>query len=345
LAVEDAVVLILDLHRRDYHAEKTNHLNPKLAAMMGMAAQSAVPQATEDSYASDDYASDDYASDDVVSDPEETPGPNGGAVANGDAPMNEQEMALLDGKDLAKKPDLKVLAVDSSNGANRAKEDEETKEEPQATAPKKKRVSRHKSSSALKKDRLNYELQEGVLSEEMMNGMEGLNVKESFEVLKVVLAKHEHLFDDLKKFHILNVQKAAKMKIRLSGPLKEETSTSALRDGAGGGSVFARPSAGPRSGKRSSISRSGLMIKPQRRRKNSSSRSGLRPTLDPFKLGAPHHEPTATPIIIQPKDFGDATNLTAQKSDAENLGGWTDEKADEDMVDLNKAADLNNAME
>merc|ERR550525_47551 len=73
LAIEDSVVLNLDLPRRDYHAEKTNHLNPKLAAMMGVTGASVMPMASEESYASE-------YDDDYISGDEEEP-VNGAAVA------------------------------------------------------------------------------------------------------------------------------------------------------------------------------------------------------------------------------------------------------------------------
>jgi len=336
LAIEDAVVLNLDLHRSDYHSEKTNHLNPKLAAIMGVKAASVMPDAREESY--DDYDDEDYVSgEEMASDPEESPGPNG----MGRRADEEEDMALLDDKETLQKPDLKVLAVDSSNGAN-AEEEEKAKEEPATKGLKKsaggasKRVSRHKSTSALRKERFSYQLEDDVLPNELMDSMRGLTVKQSFEVLKVVLAKHENLFDDLKKFHIIHVQQSAKMQIKVSGASKANADPDTLRNGAGGGSLFARPSAHSQRARDPSVSRSGLRM-PQRRRNSTS--KGRMGGSNPF-----HHEPSATPIIIKPSNFAPASNLRPEKSDAEYLkGGWTD-KSDEDVVDLN-GTDVNNAME
>lgn len=39
VAIEDSVVLYVDFDRQDYHSEKTSHLNPKLAKLMGLAGQ------------------------------------------------------------------------------------------------------------------------------------------------------------------------------------------------------------------------------------------------------------------------------------------------------------------
>ena len=115
LAIEDSVVLNLDLNRRDYHAEKTSHLSPALARKLGIKSPSTMPQPTEDSMEYDDDYDTDYASDDMASDAENSPEPpHGDATGAGkrDDDLNEQEQALLDGaNNMTEKPDLKILAV------------------------------------------------------------------------------------------------------------------------------------------------------------------------------------------------------------------------------------------
>ena len=192
---------------------------------MGVAAASAVPEPTDDSLVGDDdygYGSDDYQSGD--DDPENTPGPAGGDATGGgkgDDDFNDQEMALLDGKSAEKKPDLKISAVDSSQGTPMPIE-EEAKEEPTTKALKGddarpsdagKKMARHKSTGMLRKEKLSYRLQPDMLPGDLKKTVAGLTVKESFEVMKLVLSKNDQLFDHLKQFQIRNVQKQAKMQV------------------------------------------------------------------------------------------------------------------------------------
>lgn len=206
------------------------------------------------------------------------------------------------------------------------------------------RVSRHKSTSALKRDKFNYDLQDGVLDDDLKGKLDELAVKESFEALKVLLNRNEQLFDHLKKFHIQNVQKQAKqMQIKLSGPdsMAKAQSDSARGDGKGS-SLFARPkqmqdTLMPRSG--------------SHQRRSSRSRSARGAFLDvgggATKIQKPHHQPTATPIIIKPEDFGSPQALGPQrKSDAKTIEDWEDAQGDADVVDLHSEDNnLNNAMD
>merc|ERR550525_1104388 len=307
LAIEDSVVLNLDLLRRDYHAEKTNHLNPKLAAMMGVAAASAMPMASEESYASE-------YDDDYISGDEEEP-VNGAAVAGGAAKVTDDEydaeMALLDGKDSSPKPDLKISAMDSSNGPPPGKGSSASPEPKNRRgskrASKAQMMARHKSSGLLGKDKLSYKLQPSLIDDELKKQVDGLSLQEGFEVMNTVLAKNDKLFDHLRKFHIMNVQKEAKMKIRVS---------SASKKADGKNSIFARPT---------SVMGGGDSLVPRGRRgsrSQSRSRSAQR-GLDPFSL-QPRHQAkhSHTPVIIKPKEF----NETLQEED------------DDGMEDLNKNA-------
>lgn len=343
LAIEDSVVLYLDLHRKDYHAEKTSHLNPKLAAMMGVAAQSAVPMASEDSYNTDydtDYASGDEAMD---SDAEDGHGDAtaGGKIADS---LNDQEKALLDGANGdtgMQHGDLQIAAVDSAKTTDDQKDDGSGAATKMVTIDDNrssmKKVQRHKSTSAMmKRERYSYQIEEDTLSSPVKESIRDLSHRESFEVLKVLLDRHDHLFEHLRKFHVQNVQKQAKlMQIKLSKPgtISETKSTPNRSNKAksGGSSLFARPSA-PGNDNTNLMPRAG-------RKRTSQSRSLLGMTAPQ----GPHHEPTATPIIIKPKDMGSPETIKYRKSDAPEIGGWTD---DADVVDLNSNADdLNKAMD
>ena len=128
--------------------------------------------------------------------------------------------------------------------------------------------------------------------------------------------------------------------IRLSGPDKIKA-TSSADSNHGKGSIFARPSKGTGTGTTTLMPRN-----PSHQRRSSRSRSGLGGHLDAFAIPASgiktHHEPSATPIIIKPKDFDGPKDIRYRKSEAENLDGWTEAvepEEDVDVVDLNNAAD------
>merc|ERR1719464_286565 len=130
----------------------------------------------------------------------------GAAVAGANQTDEEYdaEMALLDGKGGAQKPDLKISTMDSSNGATAR---DEAKEEPKKRASKRasKMLGRHKSSAFVGKQKLSYSLQPKLLDDGLHKQVDEMTLKESFEVLKTVLSKNDQLFEHLRKFHIQNV--------------------------------------------------------------------------------------------------------------------------------------------
>lgn len=137
---------------------------------------------------------------------------------------------------------------------------------------------------------MSYKLQPSLIDDELKKQVDGLSLQEGFEVMKTVLAKNDKLFDHLRKFHIMNVQKEAKMKIRVS---------SASKKADGKNSIFARPT---------SVMGGGDSLVPRGRRgsrSQSRSRSAQR-GLDPFSL-QPRHQAkhSHTPVIIKPKDFNE----------------------------------------
>eukprot|EP01084_Bolivina_argentea_P109634 195969_1 len=316
VAIQESVVLYLDFKRKDYHSQKTSRLNPKLAKLMGLAStQSVVDDEEEEEYDDDDLS---VHSDDDFEDKEEEPD-------DGDA---HALLATLTPVKDERKEDQPTFA--------RLKSSEEQQSKKKLGKMKRKdsnigAIDRYRSRSQLNRAGQKELVTETKLNEALLPPAVTAisietewSIKESFEVVKYVISKHEALFEHLKKFHIQHLQseilaqhvvaehedsiemddeedigsgvdKQHDVKIHVQPqPLQEETSLFArpsIKPGKGGANTLGVAPTGRKNAK-SKFRSSRYLLSQQRA-----------PAVQMPKSGVIRKAQTLIPQIIQPKNY------------------------------------------
>eukprot|EP01084_Bolivina_argentea_P307468 531456_1 len=215
VAIEDAVVLYLDLDRKDYKSQKTSHLNPKLAKLMGITSPSVGPEDCDDEYTEDEdedeesLLEEDEDEEAYKTDSEER-------EVKEEEDYNEQERQLL-ANDLGNDGIDNVVALKSSEDVYPSQENQQQRSSKKLLKPSNLgEFARYRSKAQLNKAakrEFNMGLNAQSLPECIESGDDINNewtIKECFEVTKWVLSKHEGLFDHIKLFHINHLQQEIK---------------------------------------------------------------------------------------------------------------------------------------
>lgn len=368
VAIEDSVVLYLDLNRKDYHGEKTGHLNPKLAKLMGLANSVSPDDEEEESeMTSMDGDEDDLSVNESKEEEEDE---------DDEDDYNEQERMLLAG-DMATNQKTPSVAEEKKN----AEEKIYKLKQPKARESKNQRalsrqdsnigqIQRYRSKAQLnragRKD-LTVKLKDDVLPSSVAsrhNIEEEWSIKECFEVMKFIISKHEGLFDHVKNFHIQHLQNEVLKQYTV--PLDDEDEDESDGDGDGDGndamqsglntlsrpkrirpaqsvdtgtvkkqqSVFARPSSLLLKKK---MSMPALDVNGRKKTlEKRSSRYLL--TQDKHRVMAPQKikkQRSNTPAIIQPSNYqkGKAAKRSSKsaRTDRTDIAGWEDKTGSNGM--------------